>query len=197
MDSNPHEIYIKNFNINLLECKYLGKGNNGIVYLLPDRKVIKICYAVDSCKKEYNILHRIKHSRYFPRVYGMTGNYMIRDYVEGEILKNYIKHNGLSRELSLKIMDLLDEFKKLKFAKNDIRCKDIIVKPDGELMIIDPKKFYSKKRDYPRHLCKGLYKLNVLDIFLNTLKEKKPKEYNKWNHKIISYITLKENQGDL
>lgn len=197
MDSNPHDIYIKNFNINLLECKYLGKGNNGIVYLLPGKKVIKICYAVDSCRKEYQILHKIKRSNYFPRVYGMLGNYMIRDYVEGEILNKYIKRNGLSKELSLKIIALLDEFKNLKFSKNDIRCKDIMVKPDGNLMVIDPKKFYSKKRDYPRHLCKGLYKLKVLDVFLNTLKEQKPKQYNRWNHKIISYITFKENQGDL
>lgn len=51
MSTTIYEKYIRNFDINLLDCKFLGKGHNGIVYLLPEGKVIKICYDTESCKK--------------------------------------------------------------------------------------------------------------------------------------------------
>ncbi|MBV7272007.1 protein kinase [Clostridium thailandense] len=192
MDKEIYENYIKNFDINLLNCKFLGKGHNGIVYLLPDGKVIKICFDPESCEKEYLILKKINKNKYFPRVYCMLGNYMIRDYVDGVTLTNYIKINGLDRELSIKILNLLEEFKRLKFSKEDIRCKDIMVQPNGSLMVIDPKKFYSQKRDFPRHLSKGLDKLGVLNFFMSIVKAERPNLYKKWNEKINIYLVERQ-----
>ncbi|HCW05676.1 MAG TPA: protein kinase [Clostridium sp.] len=180
--------YIKDFKANLLDCKFLGRGNNGIVYRLPEGKVIKVCFEEKKCRKEYYILNRIHKNKYFPRVYGMSGNYMIRDYVEGIPLNRYIRNHGLDRELAIKILKLLKEFKKLKFAKEDIRCKDIMVHPKGTLMVIDPKKCFSKERDFPRHLSKGLYRLGVLDKFMEVVKERDPKSYRRWHDKIYTYI---------
>jgi RIO-like serine/threonine protein kinase len=193
MSSNIYERYIKNFDINLLNCKYLGKGHNGIVYMLPEGIVIKICFQEESCRKEFYILNKVNNNKYFPKTYGMCGNYMIRDYVHGITLKDYIKKNGLNRDLVLKILALFSEFKKLHFNKEDVRCKDIMVKPDGSLMVIDPKKFYSKKRTFPRHLSKGLYKLGVLDKFMSIVKEENPKFYNQWNKKLEEYLNEKDN----
>lgn len=186
--------YIQNFNVNLLKCVELGKGHNGIVYLLPDGKVIKICFSISSCKGEYYILNKVKGNKYFPMVYGMSGNYMIRDYVGGESLKDYIKNNGFSRELAVKVINLLEEFDKLKFKKKDIRCKDIFVQPDGVLKIIDPKKCFSKKRDFPRHLSKGFEKLGVLEFFMEVIKEEKPELYKRWNRKIFQYIGERDDE---
>lgn len=186
--NKTYKEYIEYFNVNLLQCQLLGKGHNGIVYLLPDGKVIKICYSISSCKGEYYILNRVKGNKYFPMVYGMNGNYMIRDYVGGESLKDYIKNRGFSRELALKVINLLEEFDKLKFKKRDIRCKDIFVQSDGKLKVIDPKKFFSKKRDFPRHLSKGFEKLGVLDYFMEVVNEENPRLFKKWNTKVNNYI---------
>lgn len=198
MGNKLYKKYIEKFNINLLDCKFLGKGHNGMVYLLPEGKVIKICYETYSCEREYKILEKINNNKYFPRVYGMCGNYMIRDYVEGIPLNKYIKKNGLSKKLSKNLINLLIEFKKLNFSKQDIRCKDIIVKSDESIMVIDPKKCYTKNRDFPRHLVKGLYNLGVLNIFISVLKEYKPKLYDIWIEKITDYIkntyNLKESE---
>ena len=66
------------------EAEYLGKGNNGVVYLLPDNKVIKIFNSPKVCKDEYNTLVRSKKkSKYFPRVYEHGKHYIIRDFVGG------------------------------------------------------------------------------------------------------------------
>lgn len=189
MDRKIYDQYIKHFDINLLDCKFLGKGHNGVVYMLPDGKVIKICFDPISCKKEYLILKRVNNNKHFPRVYCMLGNYMIRDYVDGVTLPRYIKSYGLDRDLAIKIINLFEEFKKLKFLKEDIRCKDIMVQPDGSLMVIDPKKFYSKKRDFPRHLSKGLSKLGVLNFFISVVKEEKPVLYKQWHKNLNEYIS--------
>lgn len=188
MDDWLYDRYINNFDLNLLDCRLLGRGHNGIVYMLPEGKVIKICFSEDRCQKEYYILDRIGSNRYFPKVYGMSGNYMIRDFVEGRTLKEYIKRKGMDRELALKVIELLEEFGKLQFTKLDIRCKDIMVKPDGSLMVIDPKNFYTKNRDFPRHLAKGLYKLGVLNFFMSVVYEERPMLYKQWHRRIKHYI---------
>ncbi|WP_032122968.1 protein kinase [Clostridium amazonitimonense] len=177
-----------NFDINLLDCEFLGRGNNGIVYLLPDGNVIKICFEHKSFEREYAILEAVNGNKYFPRLYEVGGNYMIRECVPGESLSHYIAKNGLDEELSLKIIELLKEFISLNFTKIDIRCKDIFVQPNGILKVIDPKKFYTKERSFPRHLSKGLYKLGVLDTFLQALKDNEPKFYKSWYPEIDKYI---------
>jgi predicted Ser/Thr protein kinase len=194
MDKDLYKRYIENFDVNLLDCRPLGDGHNGIVYLLPEGKVIKICYEANSCRKEYDIMRKIKKNKYFPRVYGMEGNYMIRDYVDGTPLNKHIKHHGFDKKLAVNLIELLEEFKRLNFKKQDIRCKDIMIQPDGRLMVIDPKKFYSKKRDFPKHLSKGLYKLGVLDSFMSIVREEKPHLYRQWHSKVNDYICKKQNE---
>lgn len=185
---DTYKRYIDEFDINLLRCTVLGKGHNGIVYLLPDGKVIKVCFTENSCKGEYYILNKINGSKYFPKVYGMNGNYMIRDYVGGSSLKDYVKEYGFDTKLANKLILMLEEFSKLKFKKQDIRCKDVFVEPDGNLRIIDPKKSFSKERDFPRHLSKGLKKLGVLDDFMEVLRTERPEKYKSWSKKIYEYV---------
>jgi len=194
MSNELYDRYIKNFDVDLLDCKLLGEGHNGIIYLLPEGKVIKICNSIKSCRNEYEILRRIRKNKYFPRVYGMMGNYMIRDYVDGIPLNKYIRRHGVDRDLAIRIIELLEEFRKLRFRKLDIRCKDIMVSPDRSLMVIDPKKFYSKDRDFPKHLSKGLHKLGVLDAFLEVVRQERPKLYKRWDRSIKEYITEKQSE---
>lgn len=178
----------KPFDINLLDCNFIGRGNNGAVFLLPGRRVIKICFDVKGFYREVFVLKRVNGNKYFPQIYDIGGNYIIRDYVEGECLMDYIYKNGLSYELSLKIILMLEEFEKLGFKKIDIRCRDIYIQPDNTLKIIDPKKCFSKERTFPGHLSKGLHKLGVLNIFLEVLKKERPELYGRWGRDIQDYI---------
>lgn len=173
---------------NFQDYKILGIGNNGTVYLTPDRKALKVFNRTKVCNKELLILKRACKSTYFPKIYEYGKNYILRDYVNGICLKNYIQENGLDIELYTKIIDILKEFKKLKFEKIDVRCKDIFILEDSSLMIIDPKNYCTKSRDYPRHLCKGLNNLGVLDKFMGFLKKENPKLYRKWSYKIYEYL---------
>ena len=102
-------------------------------------------------------------------------------------MDKYIKTYGLNRNLVEKIYKLLVEFKKLKFKKLDIRCKDILVSDKETLMIIDPKKAYERKVDYPRHLMKGLKRLGVLEEFLSEINRINSKKAREWEQKFSEY----------
>lgn len=174
------ECYKNNASLNLKGCKFLGEGHHGKVFLREDGRVVKICTTVRSCKKEYDILKKVDGSKYFPKAYEYNNIYMIRDYVGGQCLKDYIKTNGLSKTLALNMICLLEEFQRLNFVKIDIRCKDIFVQKDESVMVIDPKGCYSRSKKYPSHLMKGLKKAMYLEKFLEVLKEERPNLYKKW-----------------
>lgn len=174
------EDYKNNAGLDLRRCKFLGEGHHGKVFLRGDGKVVKICTTAKSCKKEYTILKQVHGAKHFPRVYEYNNIYMVRDYVGGECMKDYIKRNGLSRRLALNIIELLEEFQELKFTKIDIRCKDIFVQNDESVMVIDPKGCFSRSKSYPSHLMKGLKKALYLDKFLKILKEERPDLYDRW-----------------
>ena len=170
------------------EAVYLGQGNNGIVYELPGNKVIKIFLSSKVCDDESSILLRTNGSKFFPRIDKKGENYIIRDKVQGERLDYFIKKNGLNNELIDKIYSLLKEFKKLKFKKLDIRCKDILVTSSNEIKIIDPKKSYHRKVDFPRHLMKGLKRLDALDIFLQRIRIINAKKADYWEKRFAQYL---------
>lgn len=169
------------------EANYLGEGHNGVVYELPDRKAIKIFLRKKVCNDEGSILAKTNGSKYFPYMYKRGKFYVIRDLVEGKRLDNHVKENGLSERMIKNIFELLIEFKRLKFKKLDVRCKDIYVSSNEKLMIIDPKKAYSRKIDYPRHLMKGLNKIGVLEEFLEGIRKIDSKKAIEWQLKFRRY----------
>ncbi|MCC5424422.1 protein kinase [Clostridium botulinum] len=172
----------------LRKGEFLGSGHNGIVYLLPDKKVIKIFKEKKVCKKEREILQKTNNSKYFPKVYDYGDYFILREYIRGERLDHYIKQNGINKRLTHNIIKLIKEFERLKFKKLDIRCKDIYVDKKYKLRIIDPKNNYSKTVVYPRHLMKGLNKLKVLDDFLIQVEKEELKYYNLWSTRMKDYL---------
>jgi hypothetical protein len=172
----------------LRTSEFLGSGHNGIVYSLPNKRVIKIFKSRKVCAQEYSILIRTKKSKFFPKVYEHGPYYIVRDYVSGERLDKYIKKHGFSNEIAHNIVILIEEFKSLNFKRLDIRCKDLYLQDDFSITVIDPKNNYSKKVNYPRHLMKGLYKLGVIDEFLSVVKDYCPKTYELWDFSFKQYL---------
>ncbi len=167
--------------VDFSKCKYLGQGRNGKVYLRPDGKAVKICEKEEICTEEYEVLEAAKKSPYFPKVYEKSGNIMVREYVNGENLKVYIKKHGLSKKLALNLIKMIEEFKKLGFKRLDMRGTHIYVLKGEKVMVIDPSMQIIKSVSYPRHMIKDLKKLGVLKKFYSVLKEKRPELYKQWN----------------
>lgn len=171
---------------------FLGEGHNGIVFLLPRDRIIKLFREEKICIDEYLTLKRVEKSRFFPKVYQHSGYYIIRDMVYGERLDDYIEKYGLNHQLFDEIFAMLKEFRSLGFKKLDIRCRDIYVLENTRIKVIDPKQCFKKEINYPRHLMKGLNNIGVLDEFFAYLKDKDKNIYEKWKFKMDRYLTTNE-----
>lgn len=166
--------------IDLNKCKYLGHGRNGQVYLMPDGKVIKICKKEETCAEEYEVLKTANGSTFFPRVYEKYGKAIIRDFVQGDNLKVYIKKHGLSRNLAISLINLIEEFRRLGFKRLDIRGQHIYVKKDESVMVIDPSSQKVRDAHYPKRMLDDLRKCKVEKKFYKILKEIRPDLYEQW-----------------
>lgn len=172
------DIYEK---IDLNKCRYLGRGRNGKVYLLPDGKtVIKICGIERSCINEYKVLKAAEGSPYFPKIYGRLGRVMFREYVGGEKLPLYLKKNKLSRELAISLIGLIEEFKRLGFRRLDIRGEHIYVQKDESVIVIDPAGQIIRSVRYPKSMIKELRRQKCIKRFYEILKEVRPDLYKQW-----------------
>lgn len=168
--------------------EFLGSGHNGIVYLLPNKRIVKIFKEQEVCEKEYDILKRASKCKHFPKTYEHGTHYIVRDYVGGIRLDKYLKKKGINKQISVNIVNLIREFRDIGFNKLDIRCKDLFVAEDFTLTVIDPKNNYSKNVSYPRHLMKGLNNLGVLEEFLEGVKAVDTEIYEFWSLKIHQYL---------
>lgn len=180
--------YDKNIEKYFRRGKFLGVGHNGIVFSLSKNRIIKIFNDDTICKKEYYILKRTDKSKYFPKVYDVGKHYIVREMVHGERLDKYLKEKTMDEALASKLLDLLDEFKQLRFTRLDIRCKDIYICKNEQLKIIDPKNNYSKCVEYPRHLMKGLRNSGSLDVFLKTAQDKNKYVCRMWRDRFQGYL---------
>lgn len=172
------------------KAEFLGEGHNGIVYSLPGDKIIKIFREKKVCDEETDILLKVKGSEFFPVIHNCGELYIVRDYVGGERLDKYVKDNGLNKEICKSLLDMTNEFIRLGFTRIDIRCKDIYVQENMSVVIIDPKNNYTKKVSYPRHLMKGLFNLDALEVFFENVSQLDREKYILWKYKMGKYIKL-------
>lgn len=168
-------------NINFNECEYIGHGRNGVVYQMPNGRVIKICKDAFHCRNEYNVLRRVSDSEIFPKIYQHGRKYLIREYINGDCIKDYIKKNGLSERLARNIVNMLEEFIKYNFTRLDIRGAHIYVIKDERIKVIDTDRSYIKRVRYPKKLFEDLMDLRVYDDFMKVLEKERPDLYKKWN----------------
>ncbi len=174
--------------LDIKECEFLGKGKEGTVYLTPEGFALKIFHNKKKAEDEAKLLEQVKDSRFFPKVLFVAGNMLVRDYVEGDNLYNYINKNGLSYSLSTEIIDLIENFKLLNFTRINIRDAHIFVSKNEKIQVIDPRKVFFKSTPYPKDIIKTLVKLNVFDEFLKHLLDYKPKLIKYW---VIGYDYFK------
>lgn len=166
--------------LDVKECEFLGKGKEGAVYLTPEGYALKVFYNKRKALDEAKLLEQVKDSRFFPKVLFIVNNVILRDYVHGDNLYDYIKKNNLSYNLSTEIIDLIEDFKRLKFTRLDIRNAHIFVDKNEKIQVIDPRKVFVKNIPFPKEIIKVLVKLNVFDDFLKHLLNYRPDLLSYW-----------------
>ncbi|WZL71492.1 serine/threonine protein kinase [Clostridiaceae bacterium 35-E11] len=173
----------KAFGIDIKECMFVGKGKEGSVYLTPDGNVLKIYKNMDRCKSEYKILKKMESMQYFPKVMACNGRCMLREYIEGTSVVEYIQEKGLSRTLALNLIKFAEDFEQMKIRLDGL-SKHVFIQEDESIKVVDPRK---KDCRMYKYLLNTLKRTGKLDEFLNVLKDEKPDLLLRW-HEAVSKI---------
>lgn len=168
------------FGFDVDKLKLIGQGHEGKVYLLPNDKVLKIFHNANSCKRQIEILTKARDSNVFPTVFDFNDYSIIMSFVYGSTLSYYLKQNKIDKHLALELVKLIDEFKRLKFTRLDMRLGHIFLQPDENVKVIDPRGSYERIQPYPKSMLKGLQKRNALNDFFKYIKHDYPDYYRYW-----------------
>lgn len=163
-----------NYLIEVKNFKLLGSGAEGLVYLTPEGYAFKVFKKIKNARSEDEILNQTSDSPFFPNSILRVDNILIREYVGGINLKEYISKHGLPYNLSKEIIDLIEDLKRLKFKRVNIRNAHIFVNSKGKIKVIDPRKPYTKVTPYPKDIVKILIKYHLFDKFLKDVLEYNP-----------------------
>lgn len=183
--------------LDIKQCKYLGQGHEGSVYLTPDGYALKIFFSEKNAIYEVENLEKVKDSKFFPKVIFQANNMILRDYVGGLNLSEYLKKNKLSYKLTKELVDLIEDFKKLGFTRLNIRNAHIFVDDNSNVKVIDPRKPYNKYTPYPKDIIKILVKKNLFDEFLKYLLDYRPDLVDYWVQGYYYLINLPKKQSRL
>lgn len=170
--------------IDLYKCKELHHSKKEHIYLTSDYKVIKICKNTNECRREYLILKYCENNKYFPKAFEYHTGYLIREYVSGMCLIDYIKKNGLDEHLSLTLVDLIRNFNMLKFTRLDTGLSHIFISRNGNIKVIGLKNNYNRLEKYPKHMLSGLRKLKVSKKFFRFIKTSYPNIHREWKNRL-------------
>lgn len=169
----------KSLIIKLDECKYIGGSYNSSVYLMKDNRVVKIYKDPLDCKKQYELLNSTPINNFFPTIYSFCGHYIIREYIDGISLIKYIHENKFSSNFALTLIKFLEKLEIHNILNFNIKFKDIFVKKNNDLILVDIASSDIKENTLYK-ILETLKNLNVLDKFLYELKNYNINLYNKW-----------------
>ncbi|MEH7380626.1 RIO1 family regulatory kinase/ATPase [Bacillus sp. JJ1533] len=161
----------------------IGKGKQGAVFKLSSDQCVKVYANQVNVLKESEVLKAAQESGIVPNLYEVGENYIIMEYIEGSSIKEYLESKGnLTEDFTRKILSLLQEMKRLKFTRLDVRFDHLIVTKQGELKVIDHVNSFSleKQSSRPVRLLKCLKKLGLLSQFLEHVKIFDPQSYLEW-----------------
>ena len=77
-------------------------------------------------------------------------NYIIREFIDGQNIKSYIKENGFNENLAMELTELIKIFMRLNFTRIDIRMSEVFVTKDHKIRIVDTTRYLDKHASYPQ-----------------------------------------------
>lgn len=167
----------------------IGKGRQGAVFQLTEDICVKVFGNAEDCEREHYALSLGQQSSLFPKVHAKGQLYIAMDIVKGVDVREYLQSQPLTKDLSIKLIEMLITFKKIGYERIDHHKRQIYLQPDGNLKVIDVARTVWRDRvyPYPRKLLTSLGEENK-ELFLSHVQEMAPELYEEWKH----YIRMEE-----
>ncbi|WP_335871215.1 AarF/UbiB family protein [Bacillus sp. 2205SS5-2] len=165
----------------LTNFQLIGDGKDGEVYRLTEDKCVKYFFKEETQQKELEALQVGQASSVIPRIYEYGENYIVMEFVQGISFARHMKRQGeINEELTAKILDVLEEFKRIGFTRWDTEVRHLLMNEEGQFKVIDHKRAFSTSTTVPNKLLKGIQKFGLTGEFLNHVNKLKPELYKIW-----------------
>lgn len=171
----------------------IGKGVQGAVFKLSRRRCVKIFSGMNATKKEADAMMEGQDSYLMPKIFDVGDNYIVMEYIDGPSLEDIMQKGEITERLVRRLLEMLDELKRLKFTRLDVIPRHVIFSRKGRRMrIIDHSNSYIKESPYPKRLLQRFKRLNLLDEFLDHVKNIDSKVYDEWKTGLPQYFTHRD-----
>jgi hypothetical protein len=136
----------------------------------------------EKAQKEFEALQMGEKHGITPKVYGTRGTYVVMELINAPTLAQYLEKNALTKELTQKLLQLLNTFEEVGYTRIDQDPAYIYLMPDGSLKVVNVYRHTKlPPREFPKRMIKRMGKQATL--FLQYVKELNPSMYTKWvNH---------------
>ncbi|HHV93453.1 MAG TPA: hypothetical protein GXX47_02810 [Firmicutes bacterium] len=169
--------------------EFIGAGKHGEVYKIDEKRCIKIYRKRRYLRLELAALQRGAEAEFFPKVYDWGRDYIVREYVPGIPLNEYLRTHPLTEEVAHQLADMVEIMRRLGFRRADTRLSHIIIDENGKLWLIDPVNTMKKSPPYPRKLLKGLMRRGMAEQFLEYIRKRYPDNYRQWQLHLDTLIS--------
>jgi len=176
--SNSLELIVDNPTV----YKLINKGAQGAVFRLDETKCVKIYADRIDAELEAKSYHAAQHTRLMPKLFESGENYNIIEYIDGPNLYDYLKDRGqISIEETLKIMQALEVMRAVGFSRLDAALWHFLIDKNDNLRLIDIVHAMVSKDPLPVMMITNLYKLGLLEVFLQQVKIIDEAKYLIWS----------------
>lgn len=129
--------------------EFIGVGRSAVVFKIQSsRKALKVFFPnyTDIAKEEAEIYEILKGNPYYPRLYESGDNFLLIDYIEGCTLFECLSQGIELSESTIKETDqALLTARQTGLNPSDIHLRNIILTPEGKVMLIDVARFRQVK----------------------------------------------------
>ncbi|WP_274366049.1 hypothetical protein [Paenibacillus thermotolerans] len=132
--------------------RLIGKGKQGAVFRIDDKRCVKLYYRSESLVRELHALRLGGQAGICPEVCFWGADYIVMEYITAPSLFDELQEHGMSKRLAEKIVWLLDTFERIGYNRFDHSARHIFMMPDDRMKIIDvvhvikPKPVYFAKK---------------------------------------------------
>jgi predicted Ser/Thr protein kinase len=173
-------VITKYYDLDIKKLELLGSGTQGKVYKIDDERCIKVFKSKKQCREELTTLVMAHGDGHFPELYHYGENYIVREYINGTELDNYLLSNKLTQELIAKLIELYEAMVNVGYRRLDAAIFHIFITEAGQLKLIDTAKAMKKKTQIPHLLISGIERLGYREELFNFLRINRPELYTLW-----------------
>lgn len=166
--------------LDLKKLKFIGSGYQGRVYMLPPDKCIKLFKNKNVCFDEIETLCMAQGNHHFPKLYEFGENYIIREFISGVELSEYLKKNPLTLDICAKLLGVLDAMKSVGYSRVDSALFHIFITENGDFRLIDTARAMITSSTYPKILISELKDVHCHKDFLSYVRDNRPELYELW-----------------